>query len=505
MNPRIISLRITILPFLLVGLLAGAADKKTPKAPKQNNLAEEAKEAIKYNQIDKAIEAYRQILSTGGEDSKQREEAYHGLMEVLGKKGDQDGVQKVATEMLNDKAVGADKHFEAQIILIGMKAVKSNTALNKDEVQALAKQFEKEGMKGHDQQKALQNAAACFIRSKDNDIARAFVEMADAMVVKQPKKSYVCSFVDKAPLGAGGWFSSQILQDEKKLENRFDPYDKKSAETLFTDATVERMTTEDKGIGYYQKNTGFYMVYDTAGWHIFVKSGEPKTEDFLADGGKAGSLEMYFTPGLENETYYQWMLDLPKSEPTVVDWNSPHKGYRSLKGVIKVDTVAQEKNWGTYICIPWEAVYDKLPFDRENGDWRFNCIRFTPAGGITWGGLVHETGKWGLIKWEKPEATKLAEIKRNILRKAWAKYQKDKTALQTFWEDKVLGDQDFYQKSLKPQIERLDKLGAKMKNPRDIPDDEVDRLYKDVVADWMEFDYLTSDLRKDYLEQKLMM
>lgn len=512
-----------VLGFAMIGSSAWSADQKTLNEAKKS-----AKEAREFNQTDRAIEANRQILTLAlsDKDDKLINETYDNLLELMGKKCDLEGLKKLLNEMAKDKNVGAGRHFEAQIILTGIKSAESDKTVTSEEIQPLVKDYHKEGMTGQDQLKALQRAASSFIRTKDEKTARAFLAMADAMIAKPVQKIYVCSFMEKVPPGAGGWLLSPLLQDEKLRENRFTPYDSKAAADLITDVNIERTVSETKSkeLEYYLQNTAFYSVYDTKGWHIFVKSGEPNIEKILsetlnpnvyspftqyskAEGGKAGSLEMYFMPGLKNETYYQWMIDPAKgSEPTIVDWSSPYRGFRSLKPYFKTETVAYEKAWGTYVFIPWEALYDKLPFDRgEKNDWRFGFIRFSPAGGMTWGGQVHETGKWGLFKWDKPTSPQLAEIKRNILVKAWTKYQRDRTALQTFWQDKVMGDADFYTKALKPEIDRLDKLGESMKTIRDLKDEDVNSLYQQVTSDWMEFDYVVSDLRREYLEKKIVM
>lgn len=123
---------------------------------------------------------------------------------------------------------------------------------------------------------------------------------------------------------------------------------------------------------------------------------------------------------------------------------------------------------------------------------------------MTWGARVHETGKWGLVEWDKPTPEQALAIRRNIARKAWAKYQKSRDAQTSLWRDTVLGDAQFFDALLRPAIQRLDEYGDALKDPGNLTADVVGELYKNAIADWMEFDYLTSELRRNYLENKVM-
>ncbi|MDP6355907.1 MAG: hypothetical protein QF473_12430, partial [Planctomycetota bacterium] len=153
-----------------------------------------------------------------------------------------------------------------------------------------------------------------------------------------------------------------------------------------------------------------------------------------------------------------------------------------------------------YIFIPWETLYDKLPFDTPS-QWRFGFIRWSRAGGLTWGGKVHEIARWGLIEWEKPTEEQVTQIRRDIARKAWGKYKSIRDEQTTHWQHRQLGDADFYKSHLKPKVDQLNALGKGMEESSKLTARQVQALFKKAIPDWMEFRYVVSELRRGYLEE----
>jgi len=179
-----------------------------------------------------------------------------------------------------------------------------------------------------------------------------------------------------------------------------------------------------------------------------------------------------------------------------------HRHYRSLEGFAKVESLPLDNGVGTFVFIPWEALYDWLPV---NGDyWRFSIIRwmsFAKAGGVTWGGKVHDTGNFGLIHFQKPTKTQKAAMERRIARTAWFKYLAASKAATTFWTDPKLGDAAFYEEVLKPEIDRLTAAGEALGDPKTWTGETMQKVGP-VLGDWMEFDYNMAELRTAYLVNK---
>jgi hypothetical protein len=148
-----------------------------------------------------------------------------------------------------------------------------------------------------------------------------------------------------------------------------------------------------------------------------------------------------------------------------------------------------------------------LPFEEFPNGIGFNLIRWMPfskAGGVTWGGRVHETGQFGTIHFEKPTKPQREAIEKRLLQYAWFKFLATAGQIRPFvgWDDAFVGDPEFYQTVLAPEITRLKALGEKWGDPEQWTAAQVNEGWAH-LKDFMEFDYKTSALRTQYLEDKL--
>ncbi|MDD3927585.1 MAG: hypothetical protein PHT33_13095 [bacterium] len=320
------------------------------------------------------------------------------------------------------------------------------------------------------------------------------------------KKAYQCRFLPQTPVSAEGWTLSDFIRDAQNREARFEPYSKESAYLLAaTDVAAER-STQDSAKASSSKGTAFFMASDPNGWHIYVQSDDPNVRQIAADGGTgAGTLEMYFSPGRGGEAYYQWVIPLATGAVSFYDWNSPYTGYRPLRdrpGAFRTDTVVLDKGWGTAVFIPWECLYDKLPFVEGNDDtWRFSMIRWTPGNNLTWGGRVHETGRWGYIRFQPPAKEQRLDIMRQIIRTAWRRCRTVKAEQAAYWSG-ACGDMDFYKSCIEPLLNADREYAEKIKTLDAWDENTVIEVYKNRVCDWMEMSYGVAQLRSQYLTQK---
>jgi len=316
-----------------------------------------------------------------------------------------------------------------------------------------------------------------------------------------------CPYLPGAPYGVLGWSQSGRLKDPKTSDSRFVDYNSEAARNLILDATTERDVTRDEQAK--ARTTTFSTAYDERGWFIYVEAEEPLLQpllDSLADP-KSPALgegyEIFFAPGLHNVPYYQVMTKtFGNTPPNLVDWGMPHRHYRSLKDFIKVESLPLEKRSGTFLFIPWEALYEWAPFAGDY--WRFSIIRWMPfgkAGGVTWGGKVHETGNFGLVHFLPPPDGVRQQIEKRLLRSAWFKFRAEARDQADFWSDPKLGDADFYEKVLKPEIEKSTAAGEAMGEPEGWTAEGVAASWK-YLGDWMEFRYKVAELRDAYLVDK---
>jgi hypothetical protein len=422
--------------------------------------------------------------------------ALFAIIDALAAQHKSDDLKEVAVEAVADAKLIANDRFLAKLIVAGIDVGVNPEDLKREAGKAGAGFTEAE-LPSEARVTAIHEAGKIFMTMRQYSVVRAFLALADGMYRQEPKKSYVCRFVDKAPTTVDGWLASPLLKEAANRESQFVPYDRKAAELLIYDVNAERALATAKEAA--DKETAFYMAYDAAGWHMYVDCRDAETEKVEAGLLNGGQLEMCFAPGA-SECYYQWFVRFPQANFKTVSYNSPNRHYREMDPYGKADAATVSGGFGASVFIPWEMVYDKLP--STGTEWPFNVIRWTRAGGMTWHGKVHNIHDFGTVKWEGLTRERLAAIKRRIVMKAFGNYKKTRAEQVAFWKDAVLGDPEFYAQRLLPAVEKLDALGTKVDPAMSQAD--VESLFTDAVPDWMEFNFKTAELRRDYLAAKLV-
>lgn len=353
---------------------------------------------------------------------------------------------------------------------------------------------------------AVWDAAKPFFQARQDESARLLLAQADALG-NHAIKTYRVQAVKRAPVDVGGWQASGLLSRPGVADARFYPYSQQDAALFAVDVRTERpfedVTAKDGGPG----QTRVAMVYDAQGLHIYVHSQEPRINEIVSrNGAGASSLEMYFTPGTYNEPYFQWITDLGANKTSVYNWNSDHRHYRALEKqdrYFKVQSQVIEDGWGTAIFVSWEAFYDQLAMlQGKQQVWRFSMQRWDPAGSVTWGGRVHEMGRWGQIIFDTPSEELLVEMKRNLLKKSWAQYQATLTKQATYWSG-LRGDKEFFQQVIAPMVEHSKTLASVMAGIDKFNASELDKVFNENIAQLQEISYDISDKRQEYLRSRL--
>lgn len=320
------------------------------------------------------------------------------------------------------------------------------------------------------------------------------------------KKVYECKYLEDAPYGVTAWSTSALVKDAKNRESRFVDYNSDAAKGLILDATTER--DAEKSATAAARSTAFYSVYNSKGWYLYIEAEEPQINallDNMVDPASAAhkeGYEIFFAPGLDNVPYYQ-IFTRPFADRTdFFDWGIPHRDYRSLKDGTKVESLPLKKGFGTFMFVPWQNIYERIP--TNGGLWRFSIIRWMPfgkAGGVSWGGQVHDTGNFGLVRFQAPTPDQKVALEKRLLRTAWFKYLSDAKKATTAWSDDKVGDPVFYEAKLKPLIEQYTALGNGLGHPDDWNSESVKQVAA-VQKNWLEFPYHVSELRAEYLLQK---
>ena len=326
-------------------------------------------------------------------------------------------------------------------------------------------------------------------------IALAFLSVVANADDIQGRKVYECRYMENAPYGVTAWSQSEMVKTGSGKESRFVPYNSEAAQKLILDATALREVTSNPELKGHE--TSFYMVYDAKGWYVYIHCEEPKIQTFV-DEGKDISLELFFAPGLERVPYYQMIVRQLKCQVNHYDWGMPHRHYRSLKDSARTESLALDTGVATFIFIPWEVLYDRVPLAGDY--WRFSVMRWGGPS-VTWGGKVHDTGNFGLVHFQPPNAKQRLDIEKRMLRAGWSKFRATAKETVTYWSDQQVGDLDFFNGTLKPVIDRYTMAGESLGEPDGWDDDAIEKGQA-FLADWMEFKYKVAELRTEYLMDK---
>ena len=353
----------------------------------------------------------------------------------------------------------------------------------------------------------LQDANILFMSARAYTAARLLKARIDArLAAAYAPNRYTCRFLEAAPVGAGAWAASGFVADPANLNTAFLPYPAGEEEKLTADMGAVRPLAEKEPETMRGRETAIAMAYDTQGWHLFIRCDDPDLAQIMREGGRRGSsLEMFFAPGLKDEVYYQWIVKLAEKQLSIYDWNTPHRFYRYLEnrpGSLQAETAVLPRGWATLVTVGWEALYDKLPFIEGNeSTWRFSTMRWGPVS-MTWGGTVHEPGRWGLVEFAPPTPAQLTEIRRELVRKAWWRYTSRRDALRDYWGG-ARGDPAFLNQVLTPFFQQQDAFAERMSGVGAWTPGEVAAVFEAQVPVWMEIDVLVDERRKQYLKQVL--
>jgi hypothetical protein len=126
---------------------------------------------------------------------------------------------------------------------------------------------------------------------------------------------------------------------------------------------------------------------------------------------------------------------------------------------------------------------------------------FAKAGGVTWGGQVHDTGNFGRVCFVSPTEEQRASIEKRILQAAWFRFLASAKRATTLWNDDELGDPVFFNDRLKPVIDRYTVSGESLGDPGAWDSKTVSKAWE-MRNEWMEFPYVVSELRNEFLREK---
>lgn len=298
-----------------------------------------------------------------------------------------------------------------------------------------------------------------------------------------PKKVYEVTWSDEDLSTPMSWVQSSYYNNPQYKETRFEDYN--------NNAPIPPGGPRE---------TSFYMAYKADGLYMFFQSNEAQTDE---NGTPlASSLEMFVAPGEGDLPYSQVIVPTTGTDIEYYEWQTEYRDHRPLQGKIRIDSKPIPDGWGTVVVIPWEAVYDKVPLNGEN--WQFNVIRWSPSDGRTWGGQVHQPGRFNLLHFQTPTADQRMAVQKYVASKAWNQFKTTSTQLTQFWlTNRNTADNVFYLKGVLPYITEGTAAGIQMFRLNQMNQTETEKVYKHVPK-WMELRYNVDDQRRNYLKKQLI-
>ncbi len=321
-------------------------------------------------------------------------------------------------------------------------------------------------------------------------------------------------------------FETLLKTEPEKWDFNFRRYGDESS-VLVSDPILQRNvqsgteTTE-------QRLTALYVAANNEGFDIIVFSAEHGIRDALSKGTAVpgNSLEIFFAPGDADtekiEHYYQFITDMESTKILDFPWLVETRNFRRLRDAVQCTTRKVSNGYVTRIHVPWEILYNKLPFqDKADNFWRLSVIRWAPGGGQTWGGVVHAATTAGYIRFPHYTDEQKAEIQEYVLNRAWEKYRRD---LATYGSALVMDmkepyrkelpkrprsfmnmqeDRVFVEKVLIPMEKERNDLGAGIASFSGMTPEERDAFYGKAADMLMNFDYDVQEAYRTYLAERL--
>ncbi len=277
------------------------------------------------------------------------------------------------------------------------------------------------------------------------------------------------------------WYNSAYLNDPAYKENRFVQY---WVETPITPGGP--------------RDTGFYMVYREDGLYIFFQSNEQEKD--ATNKWKNSSIELFVKYGQGDLPYHQMIFETNDSNVQYYEWQTEYRDNLPLKGNITLDNEELPSGWGSVLFIPWKAAYKYVPLNGE--DWEFSMIRWSPSHSPTWGGKVHQVGRFNTLDFQAPTATVRTDIQKKVIRQAWEAFNDAIPQLEATWLNGDADDASFYAAHVQPLIAQGQTKGSQIPNLDNLSGAEIEQLYAHIES-WFELSRDVEDKRSDEILNKL--
>lgn len=213
----------------------------------------------------------------------------------------------------------------------------------------------------------------------------------------------------------------------------FRPYGSDS-NMLWTDPVTARSAISG-GMDFAGKHpTALNVTCNADGWTFLVLCVAPEIDNALSmtNSLPVPSVEFFFVPGdtdthlTDSHYHFFWSESSFNHYP----WSVQDRTWRNILSSIRSDCRRLPNGYLLRFTIPWEVLFDKLPFagpDKADNFWRLQVIRWVD-GGVTFGGTVHQQSRAGYVKFPDFTDGQKEEMMLRILEKAWIKFNTEKNS-----------------------------------------------------------------------------
>ena len=323
--------------------------------------------------------------------------------------------------------------------------------------------------------KMLERALGLAVLSCDDAFARAASEYYQTYIDPTPeRKVYTVRFTDRNVAGAGDWANLPFKPEESPFDRKFGG---PGMAFMTTDvATGDRGNAVQGGAKVREFPTTLQAVADEWGIHFVYTFYDGRARQFESGELDAGSFESYVAAG-DNQPYSCFLCRLKKNARAgVMNTTYDMPGHRRLDpkdpNTVRSETVYTDDSIVHYTAFSWDAFAERVPADGNT--WDFEAIFWGPVQ-AAWNGTksIHGRSTWGKLRFELGDAARVKILRAQLFR-AVNLYKAEKTPGGTFessaqegifdhWQDDGVGDPAFYDKCLKPLVEELDAVAARVK------------------------------------------
>ena len=414
------------------------------------------------------------------------------------------------------KAIRGDAKGAAEDLLARLGRPRFNTPAASNTAHRVVAFLQGRGLRGFDAVNAplgltdtqrlsalRQTSRELFNMRRYDDCRAIFTEITDKMYEPDVPRIQTATYLADAPQSAGAFAARpELYGDWQAMETRFVPYGDCYGESADVDAK-RHLKGVEQPVCDTNYPTGVRVIYDDAAVHFFIRCDDPAIDEVRLGKRDAGGLEMCFRAGDQERPYYSiFCNNMPAvNDPHVVDWAMPGPGYRRNTDVFKKDAALTPDGVVAHITVSWLDFFDSLPTD--GNEWRFGVIRSCKGGSQTIGGVVHEISRSMRIKFDFTR-DQLLSLKRRVAIMAFNRYngvRRNDGAFIQSWNDKLLGDPDFYAAEVAPLLEKLDEAGTALLAP--CPDKEVEKYFSEFTPLWANIEYEIASRRTRYINDQL--